>query len=344
MSDAGKGKQVAGGLARAQKLAPEERSAIAKKAAAARWSDTIRQATHGAPDRPLRIGDIEIPCYVLPDDRRVVVQAGIIRAIGMSEGGSSKSVRGPRLVKFINGRSLNQYIPPYLATVIENPIRFKTTAGLTAYGFEATVLADLCDAVLSARQKKKLQPNQAHIADQCEILMRAFARVGIVALIDEATGYQDVRAKDALARILEKFIAKELQPWVRTFDEEFYMHMFNLRKLDYKKDTPKRPQYFGNLTNDIVYRRLAPGVLEELKKTIPRNANGRAKGALHRKLTPDYGHPRLREHMEKLKIIMKLSRDWHHFIDSLDKVLPRYGDTMSLALEYNVVDDTGEGF
>jgi hypothetical protein len=51
---------------------------------------------------------------------------------------------------------------------------------------------------------------QEHIAKQAEILVRGFAGVGIIALVDEATGYQQDRARDALSRILEAFIAKEL--------------------------------------------------------------------------------------------------------------------------------------
>lgn len=60
-----------------------------------------------------------------------------------------------------------------------------------------------------------------HIASQAEILMRGFARVGIVALIDEVTGYQRDRKRDALAAILEKYIAKEMRPWLKTFQLEF---------------------------------------------------------------------------------------------------------------------------
>ncbi len=89
--------------------------------------------------------------------------------------------------------------------------------------------------------------------------------VGIISLVDEATGYQEFRQRDALARILEAFIDKELQPWVQTFPSDYYSELFRLRGLDYPTGTVQRPQYFGHLTNDIVYKRIAPGVLEELK-------------------------------------------------------------------------------
>lgn len=35
-------------------------------------------------------------------------------------------------------------------------------------------------------------------------------------------GDQDLRARDALAKILEAFVAKEIRKWVKTFPVEFY--------------------------------------------------------------------------------------------------------------------------
>jgi hypothetical protein len=160
------------------------------------------------------------------------------------------------------------------------------------------------------------------------MLIRGFARVGIISLVDEATGYQRDRAKDALARILEAFIAKELQPWIKTFPDDFYEELFRLRGLDFPRDTVRRPQYFGHLTNDIVYKRLAPGVLEELKRTAPKLPSGRRKGTLQQQLTPDLGHPLLREHLAKVTTIMKLSDDWHDFKKKLDRLQPRHDDTL----------------
>src|SRR5262249_45763036 len=147
-------------------------------------------------------------------------------------------------------------------------IEFRTPQGTRALGYEATVLADICDAVLEARKAHALTTKQEHIAVQCEILVRGFARVGIIALVDEATGYQADRARDSLAKILEAFVTKELRKWVKTFPAEFYQELFRLRGLPYNGSV-KKPQYIGHLTNDLVYSRLAPGVLDELRKLTP---------------------------------------------------------------------------
>ena len=100
--------------------------------------------------------------------------------------------------------------------------------------------------------------------------------MGIIALVDEATGYQYQRKKRDLAAILEAFIAKELQPGIKTFPDEYYTQLFRLRGLEFPKDSVKRPQYFGTLTNDIVWKRLAPGVLTEMKKVVPKKRKGSA--------------------------------------------------------------------
>src|SRR5207237_4989343 len=108
------------------------------------------------------------------------------------------------------------------------PIEFRSTDGRRMLGYEATLLADMCDAVLEARRHGALTKKQQHVAMQCEILMRGFARVGIIALVDEATGYQDSRAKDELIKILDAYISEELRPWTRMFPEEFFKQTYRL--------------------------------------------------------------------------------------------------------------------
>lgn len=89
----------------------------------------------------------------------------------------------------------------------------------------------------------------------------------LFALIDEATGYQADRARDALAKILEEFIAKELQDYARCFTGEFYKELFRIRGLTYDGGM-KRPQYIGHLSNDLMYSRLAPGVLKSCSGSL----------------------------------------------------------------------------
>ncbi len=323
-----------GGRARAEKLTASARRESARVAAMTRWAGkNIPRAVYGSPDNPLRLpGAIEIPCYVLEDGRRVLIQGGMMTALDMRQGTAGRGA-GDRLAKFINTKSIRPFVSNKLADLIIEPILLRVPGGSLAYGYEATALADLCDAVLAARKDGRLNYQQEHIAAQCEILVRAFARVGIIALVDEATGYQDIRAKNALADILEKFVAKELRKWVKTFPTDFYKEMFRLRGWEYADTKVARPSVVGQFTNDIVYKRLAPGVLEELRRLTPRDDKGRLKTHLHRRLTDDIGHPRLREHLAAVIALMKVSKTWDGFTRSLDVALPRYGDTMKLPLE-----------
>ena len=182
----------------------------------------------------------------------------MMTALAMKQGTAGRG-GGDRLAKFIRTKGVNPFVSDDLAKVITEPIRFRAGGGSVAYGYEATILADLCDAVLRARKDGNLHYQQAHIAEQCEILVRGFARVGIVALVDEATGYQDERARDALAKILEEFVAKELRKWVKTFQPEFYKQMFRLRKWAYDPASVKRPAVVGKLTNNVGLRPTGTG-------------------------------------------------------------------------------------
>lgn len=340
MAENDKSGKAKGGIARALKLTPEERKTIAQKAAKERWSGDVLMATHGSPDRPLRIGNLEIPCYVLSNGMRVLSGRGMQSALALGQR------HGAILKEFIGRSSLKDFINNDLAMVLASPVKFVRPGrgGKTASGYEATILADICDVVLAARKAEALSGKELDVAEQCEILVRGFARVGIIALVDEATGYEKDRAKDALAKILEVFIAKELQPWVKTFDSDYYQELFRLRGLKYPTDTVQRPLYFGILTNDIVYKRLAPGVLEELKRLVEKNSKGRPRNKLFQRLTNDVGYSKLREHLASVITIMKLSNQYLDFLEKLDKIHPRYNSTLLLPFdEYDVEKDSGKG-
>jgi hypothetical protein len=317
--------QSKGGQARATKLTRQRRAEIARKAAQARWDKLGGKAVvahYGAPERPLRIGGIEIPCYVLSDGTRVLAQRGLQSGIGLSEGGGPS---GARKIAALMSRLNNKGIDVRgLVARANSPIRFiPPHGGNPADGYEATILPDVCAVIIDADQKGKLDARLKRLAERAAILQHGFATVGIIALVDEATGYQEQRARDALAKILEAFVAKELRRWISTFPAEFYKEMFRLRKLPYDGSV-KRPSYIGHLTNDLVYARLAPGVLDELRRLIPRDERGRLRHHLHRRLTEDVGHPKLRQHLASVTTLMKASENWDQFKKMVNRALPKY--------------------
>jgi P63C domain len=330
-----------GGKARAASLSPERLSSIGRAGAAARWDPSISVAVCGSPDKPLRIGDIEIECYVLDDETRVLTQGSFLQALGRHPRAyGRRDIGEDQLPPIIQGKVLAEFVTDELR-IRSRPVTFSLPQGGRASGYRAELLPEVCDLYLRAREAGKLPPNQMKTAQHAEILVRGLATVGIVALVDEATGFQELRERDALAQILEAFIAEELQPWVRTFPEAFYRGLFRLKGLPYPKGTVKRPAYFGHLTNDLIYRRLAPGVLEELKRQTPRDLHGRHKTQLHRRLTPDLGHPKLREHISAVVALMKASDDWDGFSASLDRALPKFRDGMVPLFDGSEGDEWG---
>jgi hypothetical protein len=337
-----------GGKARAKALSPEERSKIAKKAVEARWekagkSGPPAKATH---EGQIDINGIIIPCAVLEGGVRVISQRGMSKALGrvVTGSGSSKSdetkpkTGDAKLPTFLSANNLKPFIDLELAASLTVPVEYTPMhGGRTAYGFKAELVPKICEVWLKAKDANVLLPSQTPTAEVASILIRGLAHVGIAALVDEVTGYQDVRSRNALAEILEAFIAKELRPWVRTFPPEFYQEMFRLRNIPYN-GTVKRPQYIGNLTNDLIYARLAPGVLAELRNKNPVNEKGRRKSKHHQWLT-DYGHPELKAHLKVVVALMKPSETWDQFYKMLQKSLPKYQELPLLEwMEKNKAD------
>ncbi len=316
--------QSMGGKARAESLEPHERSEIAKRAATARWG--LPKASHYG---VLKIGETEIPCFVLEDGRRVISGRGLTAAIGMKG-------RGQGVSRISRHKLLNASENEGLRVAIENPIKFvgRSPKGLESAsdGYEATVLQEVSEAILRARDAGLARTEQdRRYARYAEMLIRSFAKVGIIALVDEATGFQYDRARLALAEILEKFIAKELQDWTKTFPSEFYEQIFRLKNWPFDPKSVKRPQVIGHYTNDIVYKRLAPGVLAELTKKNPK-VDGKRKHKLFQWLTGNVGHPKLRSHLDGVMALMKASDSWQQFRGFLKKAFPKY-ETTELGFE-----------
>lgn len=327
-----------GGNARAASLSKSKRSEIAKKAAEKRWGTPQAEYTG-----VLRLGDFELPCAVLSDGTRVLTETDFMNGMGMYRSGALSTRRqvgvdGAQIPLYLAFKNLVPYIDMHLGNVHELVLKYRTEKGSVAHGIRADLIPKICDVWIDALEDDVLGTRQEQVAEKAKIIMRGLAHVGIISLVDEATGFQRDRAANALAEILEKYIEKELQPWIKTFPDEYYEQLFRLRGLDFPSDTVKRPQYFGHLTNDIIYKRLAPAVLEELKNTTPKDKQGRRKHKFFQKLTSDLGHPKLREHMSSILTIMKLSTDYKDFQQKIERIHPPYDQTMPL-----VYEDTGTG-
>lgn len=341
-----------GGVARREALTPERRKEIALKAAASRWEGNLPVAEH---EGDFALGTATVSSAVLQNGTRIITQATFLRALGRSR--SPKAGTGvlstvDELPFFLQAEALKPFISDDLLQST-TPIFYRTKSGGKGVGYDARLLPMVAEVYLRFRdselkERGAIPGRYEKMIVAADILIRALANVGIIALVDEATGFQNFRTQDALSRILNEYIAKELQPYVATFPPEYYQEMFRLRGLEFPKDTVKRPQYFGTLTNEVVYRRLAPGILDELKAVTPKLSSGRLSAKLFQRLTKTRGYPKLKEHLGAVVTMMQLSDDWHDFMKKMNRLrprldLPRGADARQLSFEYDAAKDSGKG-
>lgn len=309
-----------GGQARANTLTPEERSEIARQAVQARWAKKGKQPQTKPVPAPqpdyspnptepislfrgtLTIGSQEVECHVLDDGRRVFTQREIVRVLSGRASGDLKT---------------------YLANIPAMPSKFGEDQNIVfkipgnptlAIGREATTVMEICEKYLEARDQKLLKPSQEKLADAAEIIIRASAKVGIIALIDEATGYQKVRAQNALRLKLQAFIAEDLQEWARMFPQEFW---FELARLEGIRYTPRsRPLRWGRYVMRFVYDALDPDIGKELRKRNP-NPHYRRN---HHQWLKEYGRQKVDVQINKVITIMKLCENMDEFKQKFAKV------------------------
>jgi len=279
----------------------------------------------------LPIGNVNLRVAVLKDGTRVLNRAGVFRAFGRTRRGRALSdttrVRG--YPSFIDAQNLKPYISAELQKELTEFQYLSKSGRAIRNGFRAEILPEICDVYLRARHEKVLVKQQEHLAVAAEIIVRSLSKVGIIALVDEATGYQSERERDELQKILAAYISAELLPWTKRFPDEFYQQIYKLKDWEYNPRNHKHTQLVGKLTNQIVYELLPAGVLDELRKKNPIVESKKYRAHKHHQfLTIDIGNPNLEKHLSQLIVLMRISQDWQEFENHLIEAFPRYGDQM----------------
>lgn len=189
----------------------------------------------------LKIGERVLPVAVLDNGQRIITQSAIFDAFGRPKRGSRDqgSEDNAKLPGLIDAQNLKPFITSELGHMIK-PVKYKNMNGTTTTGYDAIILPLICDVYIEARNAKKddgkpiLSSKQLPNAMAAELLMRSLSKVGIIALVDEATGYQYERErKDELQKILQFYISEELLPWQKRFPDIFYKEIFRLNGWDY---------------------------------------------------------------------------------------------------------------
>lgn len=315
-----------GGKARSSVLTPEQRKEIARNAVRTRWAkakgisvDEVGQVSDSpeqdskhksdlvttTPTLPLslfqgtlNIGDVSLSCHVLDNGKRVIAQREVVRAL--------TGVVSGNLPRYLSTMRLSKYID--LGHIIEQTVNFAIPGTqYEAIGYEATLLIEICDAYLRAREDGALTKQYDNLAKRAEIIVRSCAKVGIIALIDEATGYQEVREKHALQLKLQAFIADELQDWALMFPPEFWFELARLENIHYSPRS--RPLRWGKYVMAFVYAAVDKDIAKELKNRIPNPQHGQN---LHQ-LLKKYGRERMTAQLNQVLGVMKTCRDMDDF-------------------------------
>jgi len=321
-----------GGKARANVLTPQERSEIAKKAVETRWGkvgklkqkikpikSSVEENLIEKPDLPyslfrgtLNIGGLKLECHVLNDHRRVFTQREVVRIMtGGHETGnlSQYLIRNPLIDReLILGKTFPFKIPGI---------------NTDAIGYEAPVLIDICDKFLQANDEGLIKPTkgQMKLVAQAGIVVRACAKTGIIALIDEATGFQEHRAKNALRIKLYAFIAEDMQEWAKMFPDEFW---FELAKLESIRYSPRsRPLRWGKYVMMFVYDSIDKDVGKELREKNP-NPHHRKN---HHQWLKEFGRDKVHDQITKVVTIMKLCNDMDEFKRKFKRVFQKNEQT-----------------
>jgi hypothetical protein len=299
-----------GGRARRDALSPATRTAIAKKAAVARWG--LKASHRGNFQEQL---GIDVECYVLEDEDKtaVISQTGMARALGLSP-------RGNALSRFLGNQVMSGAVSAELREKVENPLKFQWadlsagTPPVAIHGFESSLLIDICNAIIAS--EKQLGDRYANIARQAHIIVGASARLGIRDLVYALAGYNPTTAEVIAA--FKFYVAEEARKYEPEFPNELYVQWHRL--YDLAVPDRGRPWYFKYLTVNHVWWPLASSSGHILSLTRAQKAarNERSK-KLHQFLS-EVGVKALRQHLGQLLGMAQVSTDKNEYEKHVRKI------------------------
>lgn len=290
----------------------------------------ILRATH---EGKLNIGGVDLDVAVLEDGTRIITQAAVFKTLDRPSRGNARVIGIP---VFMDAKKLQPFITDELRAVI-NRIEYKNIGGKYQQGYDATILPLVSELYLKARRAGAIiQPNQMVTAQKAEILTVALSKVGMIALVDEATGYQHDRENDELQKILKAYISEELLPWQKRIPDIYYQELFRLNGWDYTvSGIKKRPSCIAKWTNTIIYEQLPQDVLKTLKERTPKSESGNRLHRFHQLLTLDVGDPNLNAQIQQVLALFKISDTMEEFWQHFDKLKDRNSGQMHLPFKFD---------
>jgi hypothetical protein len=258
----------------------------------------------------LPLGEAELPVYVLDNGMRVISRTGATGLLTDRKGGGN-------IESYLNVEAMKKYVPPHLPDLTVE-FELQEVVNKRVHGYSAETFLEICRAYVRALSDSALQTDrQRQIAVKAGMFLAACAKVGLIALIDEATGYQYDRAADALKVKLKAFLAEEMRDWEKTFPDELWQEFGRLTH--WKGSVVQRPKYWGHLVTELVYHYLDPDVCKWLKENKPEPQHGRN---WHQWLTDQYG---LRKLVQHIYTLIGVAKTCHTMRELRDKMAEMYG-------------------
>ena len=218
--------------------------------------------------------------------------------------------------------------------VASSPIEFRLPTGTRAIGYDASLLPLTCELYIDSLEKGYLDERQTKFAASAKIVQKSLAKIGITALVDESCGYQELRDKNALQLLLDKYLNQEAAKWAKTFPDEFYLEIFRLKKWNPAREIQHRPGVIAKYTKDLVYARMAPNLVDMLEERNPITPTGHRASRHHQWLTKEQGVTHLKSHIYMLRKLMKSSSSWEDFMEKVNAFLP-YSTTEDIEILEN---------
>ena len=306
-----------GGRARTANMSKEELSAANRQAALARWNKVDENEMRWAVAQgDLTFRDHIIPCAVLDNGARVLTQQGVLLALGRArtaKGGEGASTGG--LPAILRPRNLAPFIDESLTSMSQSIIFKPLVAGHSkgiAYGLPAETLPLICRVYVDAEDAGVLTASQRHVAQAARRLLVALENVAMIALVDEATGFQALRPHNELQRILEAYVLPEHRPWVKTVPVEFTKELYRLWGWDLS-ETMQGPRYAGKLIRKYIYQQLPEGILTALDESNPQDSNWQRRRKHHQFLTKEMGLEHFKTQLAGVMALMRASTTKNEF-------------------------------
>lgn len=289
----------------------------------------------------LSLGGEQLDCYVVHVDgrpRRLISQRGVLAHMEVSPGGrafpKSSMAKDGCIVSQL-AASIRTMLPTesrgQFAPIV--PVMFRhPTKSIVVTGIESDDIVNLCDLIMEADDVGALIGGQARFARRASQIIRACAKVGLTALIDEATGYQAERGDRDLQVIFDRLLALKPRPWEKRFPHEFFARVCSLTGREFDPRNPAAGLAF--IVRDLVYDRLAPNIRYALENLNPTDEiTGRRARKHHQHLTEADGIRLLDEHLRVLVSLLRAAYNWDDFMRLVNHALPRSGSQLALPTE-----------